>query len=163
MGRPRIKIEPDTADLIVEVIGAIFLLLMVGFPWYYFNELPEIIPVHYNTAGEPDGFSQKIAIWTLPGITLAIYLGMLILNNFPHILNYLKKITEENAEQQYRLATKLLRTLRMLIAVSFFYIVYRTIQVSMNNADGLGTYFLPIFITVMFGTVAIYSYQALRK
>ena len=163
MERPKIKIDLDISDYIIEVIGAIFMIMMIGWPLYYFNELPEIIPRHFNAAGEPDGFSQKNIIWTLPAIGLVIYIGMFCLNKFPHIFNYPKGITKENAEQQYRIATKLIRTINMLTAVSFFYIGYGTIQTASNKQDGLGTFFLPIFLLAIFGTIGIYMYQALKK
>ena len=163
MDRPRIKIELDISDWAIEIIGAFFLILMFGFPLYYFNELPEIIPRHFNIDGEPDGFSQKNIIWTLPVIGFVIYIGMFFLNKYPHIFNYPKEITEENAERQYKIATKLMRTLNMLIAASFFYIGYGTIQTSLNKGDGLETYFLPIFITAIIGTIGIYTYSALKK
>jgi len=163
MERPKIKIDLETSDIIIEIIGAISIIMMIGWPLYFFNELPDIIPRHFNAAGEPDGFSQKNIIWTLPAIGLVMYIGMLFLNKFPHIFNYPTEITEENAERQYRIATKLIRTINMLIAVSFFYIGYGTIQTALNEQDGLGTFFLPIFLLTIFGTIGIYMYQALKR
>jgi uncharacterized membrane protein len=163
MDRPIIKIELDTSDWIMEIIGAIFLILMIGFPMYYFSELPEVIPRHFNAAGEPDGFSQKNIIWALPAIGVVTYISMFFLSKYPHIFNYPKEITKENAEKQYRIATKLIRTLNMVTVASFFYIGYGTIQTSLNKDDGLGTFFLPIFILAILGIIGIYIYQALKK
>jgi len=163
MDRPKLKINLDASDWAIEIVGAFFLILMVGFPFYYFNELPDIIPRHFNAAGEPDGFSQKHIIWTLPAIGLVIYIGLFFLNKYPHIFNYPTEITQENAERQYRIATKLIRTLNMLISASFFYIGYSTIQTALNKQDGIGTLFLPIFLLGIFGTIGIYMYYALRK
>lgn len=163
MVRPKLKIELDTSDWVIEIVGAFFLILMVGFPIYYFNELPEIIPRHFNAAGEPDGFSQKNIIWTLPVIGVVMYIGMFFLNKFPHIFNYPTEITEENAERQYRMATKLIRILNMLISASFFYIGYSTIQTALNIQDGLGTLFLPTLLLGVFGTIGIYMYFVFKK
>lgn len=163
MDRPKLKIELDTSDWIIEIVGALFLILMLGFPIYYFKELPDIIPRHFNAAGEPDGFSQKNIIWILPVIGVVMYVGMFFLNKFPHIFNYPTEITIENAERQYRIATKLMRTLNMLISASFFYIGYSTIQTALNKQDGLGTLFLPIFLLGIFGTIGSYIYFAFKK
>lgn len=163
MDRPKLKIELDTSDWVIEIVGAFFMILMVGFPIYYFNELPETIPRHFNAAGEPDGFSQKNIIWILPAIGVVMYIGMFFLNKFPHIFNYPSEITIENAERQYRIATKLMRTLNMLISASFFYIGYSTIQTALNKQDGLGTLFLPVFLLGIFGTIGSYMYFALKK
>ncbi|MEO9966584.1 MAG: DUF1648 domain-containing protein [Reichenbachiella sp.] len=163
MERPKINIKLDFSDYIIEIIGAVFIILMIGWPLYFFNELPDAIPRHFNAAGEPDRFSQKNTIWSMPALGLFSYISMFILNKFPHIFNYPKEITEENAERQYRIATKLIRTLNMLISASFFYISIRTIQTALNEQDGLGIFFLPIFLLTIFGTIGIYMYQALKK
>lgn len=163
MERPKIKIDLDISDFIIEIIGAIFIIMMIAWPLYFFNELPDIIPSHFNAAGEPDGFSQKNTIWSMPALGLFSYISMFILNKFPHIFNYPKEITEENAERQYRIATKLIRTLNVLIAAGFFYISLRTIQTALNEQNGLGTFFLPIFLLTIFGTIGVYMYQALKK
>lgn len=43
--RPKIKIGPDITDWIFESIGLVILILIIGFPSYYYNQLPEIIPI----------------------------------------------------------------------------------------------------------------------
>lgn len=160
--RPRIHIKRDTIDWTMEIAGVVFLLLMIGLPVYYFSELPETIPRHFNAAGEPDGFSQKSIIWVLPTIGLIMYCGMFAINQYPHIFNYPTEITEENAERQYRNVTKMIRTLNVIIAGSFLYIVYRTIRTALGGVNGLGTLFLPIFILLMFGVIGIYVYRAIK-
>ncbi len=163
MNRPKLNIRLYFADWILEIIGAIFLILMIAYPLYHFNKLPEVIPSHFNAAGQPDGFSKKSILWILPTIGLFMYVGMFFLNKLPHIFNYPKEITEENAEHQYQIATKMVRTLNTLIAASFFYIIYRTVQTSLNETKGLGTYFLPAFLITIFGTLGIYLYLSLKK
>ena len=51
MDRPRIKIGLDISDWVMELFGGIFLILMIGFPIYYLNELPDIIPRHFKRSG----------------------------------------------------------------------------------------------------------------
>ncbi len=35
--RPKIKIELDTSDYLMEIIGAIFVILMIGWSLYFFK------------------------------------------------------------------------------------------------------------------------------
>jgi uncharacterized membrane protein len=163
MNRPRVKIELDISDWIIEIIGATFLVLMILYPLYYYNELPYTIPIHFNISGQADRFSHKSTLWALPAIGLVMYIGLWILNKYPHIFNYPTEITAENASRQYRKATKLIRTLNMLVAASFFYIVYAIIQTATNKQDGLGSYFLPVFLVAIFGTISIYLFQAFKE
>ena len=161
--RPKLNIALDRFDWMVEIIGAVFLILMIGFPLYYFRELPDIIPMHLNAAGDVDGYSQKGSIWILPAFGSVMYIGMFILSKYPHVFNYPREITEKNAERQYRIAAKLVRTLNMLVAVAFFYIEYGIISTSLNRLTGLGSFFIPTLLVLVFGSVGIYMYQAFRN
>ena len=163
MTRPKLKIEPEPIDRIVESIGVIGVILLIGLPIIHYSGLPDIIPRHYGLSGEPDGFSGKGIIWTLPAIGLIMYVGMAILNKFPHIFNYPKEITSENAERQYKIATKLVRFLNTIIVCVFCYITYATIQTALGKQSGLGSYFTPIFVVLIFGTIGIYLYKSIRE
>ena len=163
MKRPKITIAWDPWDWAMEITGALFVVLMIGLPSFYFNELPEMIPRHFNASGEPDAFSGKGVIWTMPIVGLVMYWGMFILNRYPHVLNYPTKITEENAERQYRNATKLVRALNLIIAAGFFYIVFATIETALERQSGLGGFFMPVFLVAIFGLLGVYLFRALRS
>ena len=147
----------------MEVVGALFLILMIVCPWYYFDQLPEVIPTHFNISGKPDGFGSKNTIWTLSLIGSALYVGLSILNLFPNKFNYLTEINQENSEKQYRLSTTLMRRIKLLIIVCFFYIEYGTIQVAIYNAEGLNAYFLPIFLIANLAVLGDYFYRVFRS
>lgn len=161
--RPKLKITWDLMDWVLECMGLACLVLLISTPAYYYADLPDSIPTHFNAAGEADGFSNKSSIWSLPILGWVTYSGMFILNRFPHIFNYPTPITAENAAHQYRIATKLIRSINFLIAGSFWYIVYSSVTTAIGESSGLGTYFLPIFLGVIFGTIGIYLVYALKK
>ena len=163
MTKLKIEIEPEPIDRIVESIGVIGVILLIGLPIFHYSSLPDIIPRHYGLSGEPDGFSGKGIIWTLPAIGLVMYVGMAILNKFPHIFNYPKEITSENAKRQYKIATKLVRFLNTIIVCVFCYITYATIQTVLGKQSGLGSYFTPIFVVLIFGTIGIYLYKSIKE
>ena len=163
MTRPKIKIENEPIDWIVQSIGIIGIILLIGLPIFHYSSLPDIIPRHYGFNGKPDGFSGKGIIWTLPAIGLVMYAGMAILTKFPHIFNYLIEITSENAERQYKIATKLLRFLNTIIVCVFCYITYATIQTALGKQSGLGSYFTPIFMVLIFGSIGIYLYKSIKE
>ena len=147
----------------MEALSALFIILLVVYPIYYFNELPDVIPVHFNFAGNPDGYSQKSSMWILPGIGVILSILLLVMSRFPHLHNYSLKITEENAERQYRLSSKLMRIVNLIISGGFLYISYRTIQISLNQAGGLGSSFLIIFLSTISGVLIIYVILSYRK
>ncbi|MEZ7873800.1 MAG: DUF1648 domain-containing protein [Bacteroidales bacterium] len=138
--RPRIKIEMTTADKIVEIIGWLALLTVWALTITSYSDLPDIIPTHYNGAGEIDGFGSKVNILILPLIATFFFVGITILNKFPHIFNYPRKINKDNALRQYTYMTKMNRYLKLVFVIVFGLLAYKTIQ----NTGGLGSWFLPL-------------------
>ncbi len=163
MNRPKIKIELDLIDKIIEGIGILGILLLIGLPIIYYGDLPDTIPRHFGLNGEPDGFSGKGIIWTLPILGSIMYIGMVILNKHPHIFNYPKKITEENAERLYRITTKLIRFLNTAIVCIFSYMTYATIRTALGKQGGMGNYFILVFLILIIGILGYFLIKMINK
>ena len=163
MKRPRIDIQPDFNDRIIELIGLIGLLILIGLPTYYYGKLPEEIPTHYGVSGQPDDFNSKGFIWLMPIIAVPMYFILLCLNRYPHIFNYPQEVTEDNAEHLYTIATKMIRSINTVISCVFAYLTYSTIQTALGKQDGLGTYFIPIFMIILFSIIGYSTYYSTKK
>ena len=146
--RPRIKVPYETLDVIIDLITATLLLLLFIYTFMSYSELPDIIPSHFNAKGEVDGHSQKAFLWLLPGFGLLMFVGLSILNKFPHIHNYMVNITEENALKNYRLSTRILRFTNLFVVLIFALIAYHTIQAAKGNPSSLGAWFIPTVIGI---------------
>lgn len=162
MERPKIKIESGKIDLTLETIGVLgltvtFLLLILNY-----NDLPEIMPGHFNAAGQSDGFGNKAILWALPGAALTLYILMTIVLRYPHVFNYPMEITAENAERQYRNAVMMMRVLKTLLVFVFSYLTYAVIQNGLGKMDGLGVLFLPLSLIPVLGTIGIFIYRGYR-
>jgi len=96
--RPKIKLELTTADNTFEIIGWLLIISVWGLTITNYANLPETIPTHYNGAGQADGFGGKATILTLPLIATVLFVGLTILNKFPHIFNYPTNITQDNSK-----------------------------------------------------------------
>ena len=148
--RPKIKLKLNQTDSALEIIGwlSVFGIWTLTITNYF--ELPDTIPTHYNLTGKADGFGNKSNLFALPIISTIIFVGLSILNKYPHAFNYPSEITEENALHQYTNATRMMRVLKLVIVIIFGLIVFRTIQNVNGNADGLGTWFLPLIMGIIF-------------
>lgn len=153
--RPRIKVEWDRLDYMMEIAGWFLLAAALFITIYFYPKLPDIVPSHFNAAGEADGWSGKGTIWISPAIAFVLFMGIRILTNYPHHLNYISPITEENAEYQYRLATRLLRSINLVIAGLFFYIQWSIVNTALGKWEGSGKWFLPMFI-MLIGSITIF-------
>jgi uncharacterized membrane protein len=144
--RPKFKIQPTPTDKILEILGWASLLAIWVLILSSYANLPDIIPIHYNAAGQADSFGEKGNILTLPILATVLFIGLTILNKFPHVFNYPTKITADNAVGNYTNATRLIRYLKFIIVIIFGLIVWKTIR----NTNGLGAWFLPLTVGLIF-------------
>lgn len=60
--RPKIKLTLSAFDHSVEQAAKIILLALWGLTVYAFLNLPQTIPVHFNAAGKPDNYGNKLTL-----------------------------------------------------------------------------------------------------
>jgi len=161
--RPIIKLEWSALDKIMEGLGLLALVLLLALPIYYYPELPDRIPRHYDASGQITAYGGKGMIWVMPILGLITYAGLFFLNKIPHLFNYPITISPENVARQYHMATRLIRTLNVIIVVTFLYMTYATIQNALGNQEGLGKEFIPVFLFALLGTIAVYLIKAFTK
>ncbi len=154
---------PRVQDHLLTVLTLAFVTGLVLYPAMSYNELPAQVPVHFNASGTVDNFGNKGNIWILPILGLVTVIGLSVLNRFPHIFNYPVPVTEENAEELYQNATRMIRALTFTIAAGFFYIEYRSVNSALGNTSGLGSWFLPIFILGTGAPIVFFLVKSLRS
>lgn len=161
--QPKIALELTLADRLLEALAALFVLLLGVVPLVYYGDLPDRIPQHYDAAGEVDIYGPKYLLLVLAGVGILLYGLMTWVGRHPHWFNYPVAITPENAERQYRIATRLMRALKLVVVLLFFYITYNTIRIGMGRAEGLS----PVLLWVMLGSNGVillwYFAQAFRR
>lgn len=161
--KPKIELQLNQTDKILELIGWFAVLGMWVLIVANYSELPDIIPTHYNEAGEADGFGNKLNILALPIISTLIFIGLTALNKYPHLFNYPSEITKENELYQYTNASRMIRFLKLIIMVIFGWIVFKTIQNENGNTDGLGTWFLPLTMALIFIPIIYFLINTNKK
>lgn len=121
--RPVLPMPYIRAEMIVQIGTAILLILA----WYmarkYYLQLPETIAIHFDFAGNPDGYGSSKTIFLVPAITTIISVAIAFLARIPEKFNYLTTITEANAQREYRKARML------LFAICFFTAVVALVAV----------------------------------
>src|SRR5690606_3397029 len=141
---PKIKIKLSKSDWVVEIISYLLLIAFWMVTIVSFQHLPEEIPTHYNALGEADAFGDKETIFMLPVIATLLFILLTVVGNYPHTFSYAVEITKENDGKQYENAVWLMRILRVLITLIFFFIAYQTILIALEKAFDLGAWFLPV-------------------
>jgi uncharacterized membrane protein len=161
--KPKLKLKLTNLDYLIEILG----LLLFSSTWIFiisiYNSLPDIIPIHYNAFGTADNFGKKWMILSLPIVSTVLFIGLTLLNYFPESFNYPTKINEDNALIQYTYATRLIRYLKLVIVFIFGILLYRTTRYPLNQNDGLGIWFLPLFLGLIFIPLIFYVLKSVKS
>ena len=160
--RPKLKIEKEPFDWAVEIIGFTVLFAVFGYLLSQYGSLPERIPRHFAMGGNVDAYGNKFSLFVLSAVMIVMFASMYILNKFPHIFNYPEDMTLEEAPALYKNSSKLMRVLNTIMTSCFAYIIFCTIQTATHKMHGIGDYFMPIFIVIIFGPIIYYIIQASR-
>ncbi|MBR9649472.1 DUF1648 domain-containing protein [Clostridium tyrobutyricum] len=160
--RPKIKIQYSIYEIIIELISIIAIFINVYLLLKYYKVLPNVIPTHFSGTSVPDGYGSKNAILILAGINFIMYIFLTILSRFPRLYNYIKPITKENAEYQYKCARQLIIIIKAEFAAIFTYIGWNSIRIALEKVSGLGMGFLPVILVAILGTLAIYIRKCLK-
>ncbi|RDI47988.1 DUF1648 domain-containing protein [Falsibacillus pallidus] len=159
--RPVIKLKKSPLQIILNSLGIIAFSGTIFYTLLSWGDLPPRIPTHFNAAGEVDGMGSKGSIWALPVIGLILWIGLTILENYPHVYNYIN-LTKETAERQYKNAVLMVNILKNLIIVLFSYLTWVGIQIGKGHQEGLGIWFLPVFLVLILGTVIFFIVRSVR-
>jgi len=144
--RPRHILKFTSFDITLECVGLFLILAIWIIPVLLYKNLPDTIPTHFGINGEADDWGSKTTIFILPVLCLLLYIGLSILNKFPHIFNYPVKVTEENAMRLYFKATLILRFAKLAIILLFLVIEWQICSV--NEKAGLPIWFMPVTLAI---------------
>ena len=160
--RPNIRLTPSKPDLLLVMIGwcaviAVWVVILINY-----NQLPEIIPIHFNGAGEVDDYGEKTTIFILPAIATILFLGLTILNKYPHKFNYPVEITEENALGHYRNATRMINVMKITIVVFLGLTAFKEIQIAEGKEETLGPRFLVMSLALILIPLILFAAKSFR-
>jgi len=161
--RPKIKPELTSADRLLEIAGWLALAFIWVITLFHYRNLPEIIPSHFNAAGQADGFGPKASIFILPVLGTILFIGLTILNQFPQVFNYPVKITPENAAKQYAMAARMLRFLKLSILVIFSIVVWLSSYAAIHQTNSIGIWLLPAMMIIIFVPLGYYIFKSFRN
>ncbi len=161
--RPVIRMPLTRLEKFFELVAATGLFISVFLILNYWSALPDQVPSHFGVSGQPDNWSGKSILIILPAVSVFIYALITLLGRIPQYANYVVRITAENAERQYLLGRQFSSILKAEVIWVFTLINWAAIGVALERCRGLGVYFLPIFLTIVFGSVAIYIYKSVKS
>lgn len=162
--RPRMTLVLQPLDKWLETLAISgFVVLWLFFVRVY-TILPDIIPIHFNLKGVTDGYGSRNTLFILPLVASCIYALITVLNRYPYLFNYMVTITAQNAETQYRLATRLLRVIKLVVIIVLGFI---SMMVAASVKDASITRWIgaciPVIIAIFIVPTIVYIYYAVKN
>lgn len=125
-------------------IGTILYLL------YIWNGLPDMIPTHYNGAGEIDGYGGRWTIWISPVFMVLMYQFLSLIERHPRWWNTAVTITKENCERVYGTLKNIIVSFKFVITVIFAYMSIWT-----TTGLNLRKWFLPAVLILSLASIIV--------
>lgn len=150
----KIKIPYTPLQKGIEGLTIFLLLTNVIGLYSIWGSIPEEIITHYSLMGTPDATGNKSILIILTVLNLFLWFMMTAIGQFPGLWNIPIKVTEENYLYVYQTTRTLLLCEKVLVVICSMYIGICTI---LNR--GLGWWFTPLLLTVMFGILIYFMYK----
>lgn len=155
--RPVIEFERTNTDFVLDLLTILLLVFFWAFSIYFYPALSEEIPIHFDYKGEVDNYADKVTIFILPFVGTMLAGFLTLIGKSPETFNYSVEITPENAERQYKNALLMMKVMRLAIIFVFLLIDWEVVQIGLGKSEGLGVWFLPIFLTIVFVPIIYFA------
>jgi uncharacterized membrane protein len=123
--------------------------LITGFSYF---RLPDIIPVHFNALGHPDRYGNKAMLFAVFGVAAFIFLGITLC--IKYVFNPSRSTVTPN--KNFDFAIRIVRFLRLMVILTFNYMIIVTNLVVDGISKGLGSLFLPLFMISLLFPIAFF-------
>lgn len=106
-----------TLFLVIDIFCIMIIIGMTSFTFYSISQMPETIPIH-STKGVTDGWGSKWISLLMPGITVFVYVSLII------GIKYLKK---------YNYSILLMNLLKLGLVICFSYVNWDFIRFALGS------------------------------
>jgi uncharacterized membrane protein len=137
------KLKLDAADKFFEAVALISVLANAAIIGLNYSSLPDVIPNHFDLNGVANQYGSKSSLWAVVAVSVFIYMLVGIITMFPESFNYPSQ--KNDKESQYKLGTKLMRSLRACMLLFITLITYIMIN-SAKTGTAKGTFWIISFV-----------------
>lgn len=146
MNRHQKKQTRSPFDFLISITGWLALIATWVLIAIYYNKLPDTVPVHFDSSGEPDRFGGRLSIFISPVVSTILFVLLTILGTSRLFLQFSSSGTGPGRQT---LGARLMLYMKAMIAIIFFLATFQTIQVALNKISGLGSWFLPVILILV--------------
>lgn len=149
----------------LELAGVIALGLLVYITWtalYGPNPLPDRVPTHFDIAGNANAWGSPNGLVIMPVIAAGVYLLMTVVARFPAAFNYPVRVTPVNLPRLQSITVDMIAWIKVEMVCLFVVLQWVFVQSARSGEGHLFPRILPVFLVVIFGTIALHFIAIFR-
>lgn len=147
--------------LAFAALAALFYLTWTAI--YGPNHLSGQIPTHFNGLGEPTSYGPVSTLWLLPVIGTGLYALITVVSAFPASFNFPVRVTAQNRDRLYRIATRMVVSIKAEILILFAFLQHAIIQSVRTQTNSIPLLLIPIALGVIFLTLGLHLAALVRS
>jgi len=160
MNQTDIKIPLDKNDRIWEAISIILLVTNALLIALTLPSLPDTVAIHFDGSGQANGWGHKNTLWLVFGIALLVYAIMTFISLKPGL--YKSRMTKNNIDEQYRLTSKMARTVKAFILLAFIGLTTFMLMTAQGKWTGQIPFLFLIFFVLVIPPCLYYAVKISR-
>lgn len=141
--------------LLLELISVSAIVASSAITVWFWNSLPDVIPIHFNLVGQPDGWGSKIWLSLMPALGVFAYVMMTAVTRFPSLSAKRYRTAEQNA-RHYEMAKSLMPWLKAETGVLYAYVQWGMIKTALGAVSGLNPWVMLALVVVLVATIVVH-------
>jgi uncharacterized membrane protein len=142
-----------TVRELIAVAGLVFSVAVVA---DFYSRLPERIATHFNAEGVANGVGAKSILWVLVGVAVLLYVTLTMIEGLSRVVRLQRPLALEREKVVLAESMAMVGWVKVVICWMFAYLCLAMVRNGMGLQVGLGAWFLPVTLVVVFGTCGIY-------
>ena len=157
VSRDRKKKPITLSDRILELVAAAMAVVMLVLTGVLYSKAPDIVPTHFNFAGDADGWEGKVFYWILAGIMLV---GMAICASAAYnrkLVNLPIRLKPEVFYRQIGLISRMCRIMTVALSLIWLAVLLAMSASFIGMSESVAVALIPLSVMLMIGVVFFYT------
>jgi uncharacterized membrane protein len=145
----------------LEGFSLLLVILMFAMLAVHWSQFPDQVPAHYGISGTPNGWHGKSFLLILPSVAALIWIVLTAAETKQHLINIPFEIDRSSPQVQQVLRNMVI-TEKAFAMIVFAWLAAMMVRTALGLAQGLGAWFLPVSLALIFAPLIMYSVELLR-
>ena len=160
--RPEITLPKSTLQKIANAVGYGVFIIGILYSIISLPTLPSEVPIHFNFAGEADGWGSKYVLLLLPFIGVVLVLALEAVEKRPYLHNYPQYINEANVRQFYGVSVRTSNLTKNGTLLFFGLLQIDIVQSAKEAQFTFGSILVGIIVVALFVPIVWHIYSIIQ-